>query len=160
MAARLPAAAKIVARQVAEAVTKSRTKFYLSCNLSRHYIGCCKVCYPKARCTLKLSAYQSFTRDCWRKQVPLVCGRVFIAFRQACHRRSVFNMLNNFRHEWTFPPSVRARKAIALQGNMNTPRRIALELRSYKNKHGGKGRTNELRLKLIWRRRNSASTAT
>ena len=30
-------------------------------------------------CTLELSAKQSFTRDCWRKQVPPVCGDVLNA---------------------------------------------------------------------------------
>ena len=53
----------------------------------------------KARRTLALSAELSVTRDCWRKLFPQVCGVIFCDFRHACHRRRIFNMLNNFVHE-------------------------------------------------------------
>ena len=48
-----------------------------------------------------------------------VCGVVFCDFGHSCHRRRIFNMLNNFLHEWTFPHSVRAFWAISSALDMN-----------------------------------------
>ena len=67
----------------------------------------------KARRTQELSAELSVTRGCWRKLFPPVCGVIFCDFRLACYERRIFNMLNNFVHEWTFPHSVRAFWAIS-----------------------------------------------
>ena len=68
----------------------------------------------KARRTLELSAQQNFTRASWRKQVSQVCGAVLWEFRLACHFLRIFNMLNNFGHEWTFP-QVCARAELSAQ---------------------------------------------
>ena len=76
-------------------------------------ISGCTCCHHKARRTLELSAELSVSRDCWRKLISQVCGVIFCDFRHACHRRRIFNMLNNFMHEWTFPHSVRALWAIS-----------------------------------------------
>ena len=62
-------------------------------------ISGCTCCHHKARRTLELSAELSVSRDCWRKLIPQVCGVIFCDFRHACHRRRIFNMLNNFMHE-------------------------------------------------------------
>ena len=86
--------------------------------------------------TLELSAKQSFTLDRWRKQVPLVCGRVLSAFRHMYHRRSIFNMLNNFGTNERFL-QVCARENLSSYRVTRIRMRIALESRSYKNKHGG-----------------------
>ena len=68
-------------------------------------------CY--AQRTLEQSAELSITRDCWRKPFPQVCGVVLCDFCHSCYRCQIFNMLNNFVHEWTFPHSVRAFWAIS-----------------------------------------------
>ena len=44
---------------------------------------------------------------------PLLCGTVFCDFQHACHRRQIFNVLNNFVKAQTFPDSVRAFLAIS-----------------------------------------------
>ena len=54
----------------------------------------------KARRTLELSAELSVSRDCWRKLFPQVCGAIFCDFRDTCHQRRIFNMLNNFKYEF------------------------------------------------------------
>ena len=53
-----PETAKIVARQVARAVTESRIRFYFPCNLSRKDFGRCRVCYTgifRATCPATVS---------------------------------------------------------------------------------------------------------
>ena len=73
----------------------------------------------KARRTLELSAELSVTRGCWRKLFPQVCGVMFCDFCHACHELRIFNMLNNFVHEWTLTHSVRAFWAISSGINAN-----------------------------------------
>ena len=63
--------------------------------------------------TRVISWAERHSRDCWRKLFLQVCGVIFCDFRHACHRHRIFNMLNNFMHEWTFPHSVRALWAIS-----------------------------------------------
>ena len=73
------------------------------------------------RRTLELSTELSVTRDCCRQLIPQVCGVVFCDFRHSCHQRGIFNMLNNFVREWTFPHSVRAFWAISSVIDLNAP---------------------------------------
>ena len=51
--------------------------------------------------------------DCWRKQVPPVCGDILRAFVHVCYFHLIFNMLNNCVHEWVYSPCVRVKKANA-----------------------------------------------
>ena len=73
----------------------------------------------EARRTLELSAELSVTRGCWRKLFPQVWGVMFCDFCHACHELRIFNMLNNFVHEWTLTHSVRAFWAISSGINAN-----------------------------------------
>ncbi len=43
------------------------------------------------------------------KEVPPVCDEVLKAFVRTCHFLQIFNMLNNFVHEWMLSPRVRVR---------------------------------------------------
>ena len=47
------------------------------------------------------------------KLFPQVCGVAFCVFLHTCHWRLIFNMLNNFVHEWTSLHNVRTSWAIS-----------------------------------------------
>ena len=80
---------------------------------------CCDInqAAANARRTLEETAKLSVTRECWRKLFPLVCAAVFCDFRHACHRRQIFNMLNNFGRNEIFLAVCARPEEIAQQSN-------------------------------------------